>query len=251
MSSFNALVTRIQQFQQTIPPTVQIIAVTKQQPAAVVRAAYAAGLRHFGESRVQEAQAKQAELADLTDVTWHLIGQLQRNKVKKALQLFQWIHSIDRLELAQQIDRLAAEERPSTIPLNLVTGQSQNSDLVSRSVQERPQICLQVKLLPDPNKIGWEVHELWQALPQLNQLTHIQIRGLMVIPPLGCSDRQLSDYFQQAKQLAQQITANGWENLQLDQLSMGMSDDYNLAIKAGATMIRPGRILFGDRQNGI
>jgi PLP dependent protein len=244
MFSFDALVERIQQFQRSIPTTVQIVAVTKQTSAEAVRAAYAAGLRHFGESRIQEAQAKQAELSDLTDVTWHLIGQLQSNKARKALQLFQWIHSVDRLELAQQLDRLATELGRSRGGLS-EPGRGDRGDHLGEL--SRMQICLQVKLLPDPTKAGWEVEELWQALPQLNQLMQIKIRGLMVIPPQGLSDRQLSDYFHQAQQLAQQITAKGWENLQLDHLSMGMSDDYNLAIRAGATMIRPGRILFGER----
>lgn len=214
------LIDRIAQFRASIPPQVRVIAVTKTVSIEAMRAAYAAGIRDFGENRVQEAEVKRAALADLTDVTWHLIGHLQSNKAKSAIELFDWIQSVDSLKLAQRLDRLAQEQN------------------------RHPQICLQVKLLSDPNKAGFSVEELWQALPQLAALPNLQIRGLMVIPPLDLEPSETLKVFQQAKELAEKIQSH----LQLDQLSMGMSDDYGLALQAGATMIRPGRILFGARR---
>jgi PLP dependent protein len=217
-----SLVQKLADFAQTIPPTVRIIAVTKTQPIAAIVDAYAAGIRDIGESRIQEAQEKQAELADRTpDLTWHLIGRLQTNKARKALEIFDWIHSIDSLKLAQTLDRIASENGRPT-----------------------PQLCLQVKLQADPQKTGWTIDELMADLPTLDQLAHVQIRGLMVIPPLGSDVAAL---FAAAQALQTQLQSQSWQRLQLDQLSMGMSGDYKEAIAAGATMIRPGSILFGDR----
>jgi PLP dependent protein len=214
---------RIASICQTLPTSVQLIAVTKQVSVPAMRAAYAAGLRNFAESRIQEAEAKQAELQDLPDITWHLIGHLQSNKAQKALELFQWIHSVDSLKLAQRLNHLAA-------PL-----------------PNKPQICLQVKILPDPHKSGWTTDELLADLPQLDQCENLSIQGLMTIPPLGLSEAETLAVFQRTQELANQIKQQGWSRLQMTQLSMGMSGDYRLAIQAGATMIRLGTILFGKR----
>ncbi|KAM3103578.1 YggS family pyridoxal phosphate-dependent enzyme [Phormidesmis sp. 146-12] len=214
---------RIQQFRQTIPDTVRVIAVTKQVPVEAMRAAYAAGLRDFGENRIQEAEAKQEQLKDLEDVTWHLIGHLQSNKTQRAIELFQWIQSVDSLKLAQRLDRLAQD------------------------LPTKPQICLQVKLLPDPNKSGWTVPELLTDLPHLNDCKNLDIQGLMTIPPMGLTPDEIRDVFKQTGKLAETIAQQNLPYVQINQRSMGMSDDYLLAIQAGATMIRPGRILFGDR----
>ncbi|KAM3099819.1 YggS family pyridoxal phosphate-dependent enzyme [Phormidesmis sp. 146-35] len=214
---------RIQRFRQTIPDTVRVIAVTKQVPVEAMRAAYAAGLRDFGENRIQEAEAKQEQLKDLEDVTWHLIGHLQSNKAQRAIELFQWIQSVDSLKLAQRLDRLAQD------------------------LPTKPQICLQVKLLPDPNKSGWTVPELLTDLPHLNDCKNLDIQGLMTIPPMGLTPDQIRDVFKQTGKLAEMIAQQNLPHVQINQRSMGMSDDYLLAIQAGATMIRPGRILFGDR----
>lgn len=214
---------RIQRIRQTLPASVRLMAVTKQKPVEVIREAYAAGIRDFGENRVQEAEAKQADLADLADITWHLIGHLQANKAQKAIEHFSWIHSVDSLKLAQRLDRLA------------------------ESLPHKPQICLQVKLLPDPNKYGWEVADLLTDLPQLDQLTHLHICGLMAIPPLGLSSEETLAVFHQTRELAEHIRQHSWQRLQMQELSMGMSEDYELAVQAGSTIIRLGRILFGER----
>ncbi|SRR5579883_2031217 len=214
---------RIQQIRQTLPASVRLIAVTKQVPIAAMREAYAAGVRDFAESRVQEAEAKQMQLQELTDVTWHLIGHLQSNKVQKALECFQWIHAIDDLKLAQRLNRLAADQ------------------------PQKPQTLLQVKPLPDPNKYGWTIADLLNDLPALNQCEHLNVRGLMTILPYGLSAAEAVAAFQQVHTLANTIRDQHLPHIQMQALSMGMSDDYSLAVQAGTTMIRLGRILFGDR----
>jgi len=219
---------RLAQIRQTLPPTVRLIAVTKQVSVEVIQTAYALGIRDFAESRIQEAAAKQAELSDWTDVTWHLIGHLQANKVNKALELFQWIHSLDSLKLAQRLNQLAAENA-----------------LSHQHPQPKPKLCLQVKLLPDPNKFGWTTSELLAALPELEQCQALDIKGLMMIPPYGLPAAETSALFEQTRALAQQIKQQS--QLSITELSMGMSDDYELAIQAGSTMIRLGRTLFGAR----
>ena len=214
---------RIHRLQQSLPPGVILVAVTKLLPVEVIRIAYGAGLRHFGESRVQEAVEKQAELTDLSDITWHLIGHLQTNKVRKAVEHFHWIHSLDSLKLAEKLDQAAME--------------------LGRS----PQCCLQVKFVPDPPKYGFELPELEAALPQLDHLTHLVIRGVMTIPPQGASRVTIEQVFSQAKDLAAQMNQASFGRIHIDQLSMGMSADFPLAIAAGATIIRLGTTLFGPR----
>ncbi|MEJ1931115.1 YggS family pyridoxal phosphate-dependent enzyme [Nostoc sp. NIES-2111] len=214
---------RITQIQASLPPSVRLIAVTKQMPTEVIRAAYAAGIRDFGENRIQEAASKQAELLDLPDITWHFIGHLQTNKAKKALEQFDWIHSVDNLKLAQRLDQLGQE------------------------LGVKPQVCLQVKILPDPNKSGWTIPELLVDLPALDLCKNLQIQGLMTIPPFGLNDAEISYVFNSTCKLAKEIAEQPWTHIQMNELSMGMSGDYQLAVQAGATMVRLGTILFGKR----
>jgi hypothetical protein len=214
---------RIVNIRQQLPPGVRLIAVTKQVSVDAMREAYAAGVRDFGESKVQEAEAKLAQLGDLPDLNWHLIGHLQSNKAKKAVEHFQWIHSCDSLNLAQRLNRLAVE-------LSL-----------------RPKICLQVKVAPDPNKYGWTVPELLADLSELDQCDALNIQGLMTILPLGLSQQESLEVFERTRELAEKIRQQNWSNLQMQELSMGMSNDYSLAVQAGATMVRLGRIIFGER----
>jgi PLP dependent protein len=214
---------RITSISASLPPSVRLIAVSKTFTPEDIRAAYAAGIRDFGENRIQEAASKQAELQDLADITWHFIGHLQSNKAKKALELFDWIHSVDNLKLAQRLNQLAPQ------------------------VGVSPQICLQVKILPDPNKSGWTVTQLLEELPQLNHCKNLQIQGLMTIPPLGLNETEILNVFKSTKKLAQKIEQQNWSHLKIRELSMGMSGDYLLAVQAGTTMVRLGTILFGKR----
>lgn len=204
-----------------IPSDVRLVAVTKNKSVAAIKEAYDYGIRDFAESRVQEALEKQEQLQQYNDICWHFIGHIQTNKAKKVLENFDWIHSVDSLKLAEYLDKLASKHCIF------------------------PHVCLQVKILPDPNKYGWKINELWQDLSNLESLKHINIDGLMTILPLGLSQNECLETFEKTKELASEITQNSC--LQLKELSMGMSNDYLLAVKKGTTMIRLGTIIFGKR----
>ncbi len=211
----------IEKIQSQIPSSVRLVAVTKKKSVTAIKEAYDYGIRDFAESRVQEALLKQEELQEYQDICWHFIGHVQTNKAKKILENFHWIHSVDSLKLAEYLDKLA----------------SKNSIF--------PRVCLQVKLLSDPNKYGWDLIEIWQDLPKLESLNHLKIEGLMTILPLGLSENECLDTFEKTKELAIKLTEKS--SLNLKELSMGMSNDYLLAVEKGATMIRLGTIIFGER----
>ena len=206
-----------------IPPHVRLIAVTKKMSIEKIKEAYEAGIRDFGENHLQEALTKIEQLKDLPDLCWHFIGHLQSNKAHKLVENFHWIHSVDSLKLAQKLERIAQEN---------------NKNLNA---------CLQVKLLPDPNKFGWEIGELKEDLPLLNQCQFLKIKGLMTILPLGLNETEQLNTFQNLAQLATEINQNSDYNFNLKELSMGMSSDYLLAIEGGSTMIRIGTIIFFER----
>ena len=215
---------KIAAIKSEIPQNVKLIAITKQVGVESMEQAYQAGARNFGENRLQEALSKQQQLSNLTDVSWHFIGHIQKNKAKKVIENFAWIHSVDSLPLAQRINRLATE-------LDLV-----------------PKVFLQVKILPDPNKYGWEVKDLLQDLEQLDRFESLNIQGLMTILPWGLSTTETLEAFQAVAKLSAEIKQKNYQNLSMQELSMGMSGDYQLAIEAGATQIRLGRTIFGERQ---
>ncbi len=219
----SSIAERVTIIRAQLPPSVRLIAVSKQVSTQLMREAYRAGIRDFGESRIQEAASKQIELQDLPDITWHFIGHLQSNKAKKAVELFSWIHSVDNLHIAERLHSIA---------------QTTGANLCS---------CLQVKILPDPQKSGWTVPQLLTDLPFLNQYQSLQIQGLMTIPPWGLKEEQILHVFNHTYNLAQEIASQKWVNIGMRELSMGMSGDYELAVKAGATMVRLGTILFGHR----
>ena len=216
---------KIDLIKQQIPQNVRLVAITKQVSIEAMREAYAMGIRDFGENRLQEALSKQEQLQDLQEIDWHFIGHIQKNKAKKIIENFTWIHSVDSLALAQRLNRLAAESNRT------------------------PKVFLQVKVLPDPNKYGWEVTNLLQDLPQLDRYQNLNFQGLMTILPLGLSSTEVLEAFQKTQQLATAIAQKEYANLTINELSMGMSGDYLMAIEAGATMIRLGRILFGERNS--
>ena len=213
----------INSIRATIPQSVKLVAITKQVGIESMREAYEAGVRDFGENRLQEALSKQEELQDLIGINWHFIGHIQKNKAKKIVENFDWIHSVDSLALAKRLNRLAEESN------------------------RKPKVFFQVKVLPDPNKYGWEVNELLEDLAELNQYNCLQSQGLMTILPLGLSEQETLSAFQSTKELATAI-AQKFSNLNMQELSMGMSGDYLQAIAAGATTIRLGRTIFGERK---
>ena len=150
---------RLAALRAELPPTARLLAVSKGQTAAAIREAVALGQRSFAESRLQETLAKRAELADLEPLDWHFIGRLQSNKARQVLRCFGTIHSLDSVELAERLQRIADEE------------------------SLRPAVLLQVKLLPDPAKTGFEPEALRRLMPRLRQLSPLQIKGLMTIAP--------------------------------------------------------------------
>jgi PLP dependent protein len=209
---------RINKIRTNIPANVKLVAVSKYTTTEAIRAAYDVGVRDFGESRVQDAKLKQEELADLTDITWHMIGSLQSNKARVAIAQFDWIHSIDRFSLAEQCDRLIPE------------------------LHKSPKLLLQVKLADDPSKSGWSESKLLADLPKLAELKNLNIVGLMTILPLGLDESQAYAVFSRVGELAAKLRSLGWTNIQ--ELSMGMSADYAIAVKAGASIIRVGSQIF-------
>jgi pyridoxal phosphate enzyme (YggS family) len=198
-----------------LPASTRLLAVSKGQSAERMREAVLAGQRSFGESRLQEASAKQRQLLDLGPLDWHFIGRLQANKARAVLRQFATIHSVDSLELARRLARIAAEERLE------------------------PRLFFQVKLRPDPAKGGFEPQELLRHWPELQSLEPLRPLGLMTIAPLGLQAADRLALFQECAALA--------GRLGLAELSMGMSGDWREAAAAGSTWVRIGSGLFGNR----
>lgn len=201
------------------PETVGLLAVSKTKPAAAVREAHACGQRDFGENYLQEALNKQAELSDLA-LTWHFIGPIQSNKTRPIAEHFAWVHSVDRLKIAQRL----SEQRPAHLPpLN---------------------ICLQVNVSGEASKSGCTPEELPALALAVSQLPNLRLRGLMTIPEPTRDVAQQHAACARLRQLRDDL------NLGLDVLSMGMSDDLEAAIAEGATWVRIGTALFGARDYG-
>ncbi|MHB9145198.1 MAG: YggS family pyridoxal phosphate-dependent enzyme [Symbiobacteriia bacterium] len=203
------------------PAGVTLIAVTKTVSAAVVSEAIRAGLTHLGENRVQEVRAKRPEVQG--QAVWHLIGHLQTNKAKYAVELFDWIHSLDSLDLAEELGHRAA-----------------NKGL-------RLPVLVQVNVAGEASKSGLAPAEVRPILRQVARLEGLAVRGLMTIAPLADKPAEVRPVFRGLAQLAAEIEQEGIEGVRMDQLSMGMSHDFEAAIEEGATMIRIGTALFGRR----
>ena len=223
-----SLIQRLTDITNHIPTDVRLVAVSKKVEIEKIRCVYQQGIKDFAENRLQEALEKQQQLTDLKDINWHFIGHLQTNKAKKAIESFDWIHSVDSLKLAKKLDFYV-----------------QNA-LTKSVIKKSPQVCLQIKVLPDENKYGWEVDKFWQEVSQLQQLQNLNFRGLMSILPLGLSKPETLSAFKKVAQIAQQVRSKGYFTKNFDQLSMGMSGDYLEAIEAGATLIRLGSIIFRE-----
>jgi len=205
---------------QRSPDSVHIIAVSKQQPASAIAAAYAAGMRHFGESYVQEALPKMAELESL-DITWHFIGRLQANKTRAVAEHFDWVHTVDRLRIAERL----SEQRPhSAPPLNVLIQINQGGEEQKAGALEQDAAILARGI---------------SALPKLS------LRGLMTLPPQ--SGEESGAWFASLAALRARLAVEG---IALDTLSMGMSADFEVAIAAGANFVRIGTAIFGARGHG-
>ncbi|WP_434679156.1 YggS family pyridoxal phosphate-dependent enzyme [Pseudomonas sp. R1-18] len=204
---------------QRDPAAIGLLAVSKTKPADAIREAYAAGLRDFGENYLQEALGKQAELTDLP-LCWHFIGPIQSNKTRPIAENFAWVHSVDRLKIAQRL----SEQRPEGLePLN---------------------ICIQVNVSGEASKSGCTPEDLSALAAAISELPRLKLRGLMAIP------EPTEDVNAQAAAFAAVRTLRDNLNLPLDTLSMGMSHDLEAAIAQGATWVRIGTALFGARNYG-
>jgi PLP dependent protein len=201
------------------PAAVTLVAVTKAQTAETIRLAATAGVTDFGENYLQEALAKMDQLADLA-LRWHFIGGIQSNKTRAIAERFDWVHSIDRLSIAR---RLSAQRPFHAPPLNL---------------------CIQVELVPEPNKGGVPPSDVAPLAAAASELPRVRLRGLMCVPPPQANAAAERALFGRLRTLLEQLNAGG---LKLDTLSMGMSGDYESAIAEGATLVRIGTALFGNR----
>jgi PLP dependent protein len=193
------------------PSTVQLIAVTKKVSPDKIREAASAGISQIGENRLQEALPKKEALADLP-LTWHFIGHLQTNKAKKAVEEFDWIQCVDRAELGEKLNQAAVRRMP---------------------------VLIEVNLDDEPTKSGVAVPEVRSFVEQFSRYERLELRGLMSIPPFFENPEDVRPYFRKLRLLA--------EEFRLPELSMGMSHDFEIAIQEGATMVRIGTALFGER----
>ena len=200
---------------------VQLLAVSKTKPASMVREAWHLGQKHFGESYLQEALDKIKELSDLPDIYWHFIGQIQSNKTRDISNHFDWVHSVDRIKVAQRL----SDQRPDGLPpLN---------------------ICLQVNISGEDTKSGIYLQALPSLVQSISSLPKLKLRGLMAIPAPDTNTEKQCEPFRVLNNTLH--TLNEKFFLNMDTLSMGMTDDLEAAIQGGSTIVRIGNALFGSR----
>jgi len=204
------------------PREVKLVAVSKNIDVERIVLAVEAGVRDFGENRVQEAAEKIPRVH--ADVTWHFVGHLQRNKAKDAVELFSLMHSLDSIRLARELDR-RCEMADSTIDL-----------------------LLQVNISGEATKFGVPPEMARDVLLEIARYERLRVRGLMVIAPYSDNPEDARPWFSQARQLMRELGRLSISNVSMDELSMGMSGDYEVAIEEGATIIRVGTAIFGERQ---
>ena len=200
----------------SIPSTVNLLAVSKGFTSHEIKIIHNLGQTDFGESKFQEGFQKQVILKDLKEIKWHFIGKIQSNKIRKIVQNFKYIHSVDSYEKLEKISNVSYEE------------------------MKHPSIMLQVKLSEDPNKGGFEPELLIEKWLEIQEFKNVIITGLMTINPKGLSSQENKQLFKKCRSLA--------DSLNLPDCSMGMSQDWEEAIDSGATWIRLGSIIFGDRK---
>lgn len=198
-----------------------LVAVSKNVPAAAIKSAVESGIAHIGENRVQEAEKKYEQLGKIA--TWHLVGHLQTNKAKKALQIFDLIHSVDSYHLTREISKRAVQ--------------------TNRMVN-----CLiEVNTSGEVSKFGIQPEDTVELMKKISLLPAIQIKGLMTIGAFFPDPEDVRPCFKLLRELKQEIQSNGLENVDMKYLSMGMTNDFEVAIEEGANMVRVGRAIFGER----
>lgn len=203
--------------------SIRLVAVSKTMPAEVVRDAIEAGILELGENYIQEAKEKINALATFP-VTWHFIGHLQSNKAKYAVRLFDLIHSVDSLKLAQELNKYA------------------------KKIDKIQAILIQVNVAKEASKSGVYVEDTLQLLKEVNRLENIAVKGLMTMPPFFNAPEKARPYFKALRKLRDQIKMEAISNISMDELSMGMTGDFETAIEEGATIVRIGTAIFGDRR---
>jgi hypothetical protein len=202
--------------------SIRLVAVSKTMPAEVVGEAIEAGVTHLGENYIQEAKEKINTLATYP-ATWHFIGHLQSNKAKYAVRLFDLIHSVDSLKLAQELDKYAKK-----------------NDKVQA-------ILIQVNVAREDSKSGVYLEDTVQLLREVSRLENIAVKGLMTMPPYFNAPEKVRPFFSALREFRDQIKKEAIPNISMDELSMGMTGDFEAAIEEGATMVRIGTAIFGDR----
>jgi PLP dependent protein len=205
------------------PDEVRLIAISKTHPASVIKQVCQLGATDFGENRVQEAEDKIAEIGR-ENVRWHLVGHLQTNKVRRALNLFDVIHSLDTLDLAKRLERVCVEENRESLP-----------------------VLIQVDLGHEETKSGIDESELTHLVENIGPLTHLKLIGLMTLPPFFDDPEQGRPFFRQLRELRDELNQRGVFGERTGELSMGMTHDFEVAIEEGATMVRIGTAIFGER----
>ena len=205
------------------PNTITLVAATKMVPPERMLEAYESQVGIFGENRLQEAQRKMDAIQSKPDLSWHFIGRVQRRKIKAVIGRFDLIHSVEDVEQALEMDRRAEES----------------------GVQQA--VLLEVNAGDESTKGGFSVAQVMAALPELDRLRHLFIKGLMVIPPFSENPEDSRPYFRELRDLAEAITRSSCERIRMDELSMGMSQDYPIAVEEGATIVRVGTAIFGQR----
>jgi pyridoxal phosphate enzyme (YggS family) len=208
------------------PAEVTVVAVSKMHPPALIREAFAAGLRDFGENKVQEAEAKVADLPALRaqGLRWHLVGHLQGNKARRAVDLFDQIHSVDDIRVAERLER-AAEAARHRLP-----------------------VLVQVDLAKEDTKFGVDEGRLFPLLEQMRGYKAVHVVGLMTMPPYADDGEEARPFFRRLRELRDE--ARRRQLLLGDDLSMGMSHDLEAAVEEGATLVRVGTAIFGERKKG-
>jgi pyridoxal phosphate enzyme (YggS family) len=201
------------------PRQVQVVAVCKDQSAKKIKQVYDLGIRLLGESKTQEAEIHMQQLID-SDITWHFIGKLQKNKINKLLSIFNLIESVDGVKSLEHIHK---------------------------RVDEPVELFIEINIGEEKSKSGFTIEGLKKALPYISNLNKVIISGLMAIPPYFEDPEKGRPYFSQLRELKNTINQMGTANLQISHLSMGMSHDYEVAVEEGATIVRIGTALFGRR----
>ena len=226
--NLNQLHQRIQQTTKNVaqnPNDITLLAVSKGQTADAIQSAYELGQRHFGENYLQEALEKQQQLSELPDICWHFIGPIQSNKTRKVAKNFDWVHTVDRIKVAEGLNTARSGHLP---PLN---------------------VCLQVNIDEEESKSGVSTSEVEELAHTVAKLPNLTLRGLMAIPQKDQSEEKQRASFASVAQLLSELKNSSPQLATLDTLSMGMSADLEAAIAEGATIIRVGTAIFGPRRS--